>query len=102
MRHQPGRKPHAGVEAQKQVGAWVAAQPDLTLAELQAKLHREAGVVLSRGRVWYLEPVMSFVLASPLESVNDVDDLGLGKAARPRIPLQSVPEEEFARENRSY
>jgi hypothetical protein len=45
---------------------------------------------------------MSFVLASPLESVNDVDDLGLGKAARPRIPLQSVPEEEFARENRSY
>jgi len=54
VRHQPGRKPHAGVEAQKQVGAWVAAQPDLTLAELQAKLHREAGVVLSRGRVWYL------------------------------------------------
>jgi hypothetical protein len=45
---------------------------------------------------------MNFVLASPLESVNDVDDLGLGKAARPRIPLQSVPEEEFARENRSY
>lgn len=52
--HQPGRKPHAGVEAQKQVAAWVRAQPDLTLAEISAKLHREAAVVLSRGRVWYL------------------------------------------------
>lgn len=52
--YKPGRKPQAGVEAQKQVVAWVAAQPDLTLVELQAKLHSEAGVVLSRGRVWYL------------------------------------------------
>jgi transposase len=50
----PGRKAHAGVEAQSQVAAWIAAQPDLTLAELQAKLGSEAGVVLSRGRVWYL------------------------------------------------
>jgi transposase len=54
VRHQPGRKPHAGAEAQKQVVAWVAAQPDLTLAELQAKLSSEAAVILSRGRVWYL------------------------------------------------
>jgi transposase len=30
--HQPGRKPYADVEAQKQVIAWVAAEPDLTLA----------------------------------------------------------------------
>jgi len=52
--YKPGRKPQAGVEAQKQVLAWIAAQPDLTLVELQAKLHSEAGVVLSRGRVWYL------------------------------------------------
>ena len=52
--HQPGRKPHAGVEAQKQVVAWVRAQPDLTLAEISAKLNGEASVVLSRGRVWYL------------------------------------------------
>ena len=41
---------------------------------------------------------MNFVFASPLESVNDVDDLGLGKDARPRIPLQSAPEKEFATE----
>ena len=52
--HKPGRKPQAGVEAQKQVVGWVGEQPDLTLAQLQAKLHSEAGVVLSRGRVWYL------------------------------------------------
>src|SRR5271169_2262858 len=54
MPYKPGRKPNAGVEAQKQVADWIAAQPDLTLVELQAKLHSEAGVILSRGRVWYL------------------------------------------------
>jgi transposase len=54
VRHRPGRKPQAGAEAEKQVVAWVRAQPDLTLAELSAKLKREAAVVLSRGRVWYL------------------------------------------------
>ena len=52
--HKPGRKPEAGVEAQRQVVAWVREQPDLTLVQLQAKLHSEAGVILSRGRVWYL------------------------------------------------
>lgn len=52
--HRPGRKPRVGVEGQKQVVAWVRTQPDLTLAELAAKLNREAAVVLSRGRVWYL------------------------------------------------
>ena len=41
--HKPGRKPHAGVEAQSKVMAWMRAQPDLTLAELQAKLYSEAG-----------------------------------------------------------
>ena len=52
--HQPGRKPRVGAEGQKQVMAWVSEQPDLTLAEIQAKLLREASIVLSRGRVWYL------------------------------------------------
>jgi len=52
--YQPGRKPRVGVEAQRQVMAWVSEQPDLTLAEIQAKLHSEAAIVLSRGRVWYL------------------------------------------------
>jgi len=52
--YRPGRRPHAGVEAQSQVAAWIRAQPDLTLAELRVKLHSEAGVELSRGRVWYL------------------------------------------------
>lgn len=52
--HQPGRKPRAGADAERRVVAWVGSQPDLTLAELSAKLNREASVVLSRGRVWYL------------------------------------------------
>lgn len=52
--HQPGRKPRVGAQTQQQVVGWIRAQPDLTLAELSAKLHQEASVVLSRGRVWYL------------------------------------------------
>jgi len=52
--YQPGRKWRAGAEAQRQVLSWFAAQPDLTLAEIQSKLASEAQVQLSRGRVWYL------------------------------------------------
>ena len=52
--YKPGRRPRVGVEAQRQVIAWVSEQPDLTLAEIQAKLRSEASIVLSRGRVWYL------------------------------------------------
>jgi transposase len=52
--YRPGRKPRADANAQQQVVAWIAAQPDLTLAEIQRKLEDEAAVVLSRGRVWAL------------------------------------------------
>jgi transposase len=52
--HHPGRKPKAGSEVYQQVMGWVQSQPDLTLAELQAKLRAEAGVELSLGRVWHL------------------------------------------------
>jgi len=49
--YQPGRKPHAGAEAQQQVRAWFVAQPDLTLVEVQRKLFCEAGVRLSVAQV---------------------------------------------------
>ena len=52
--HKPGRKPHAGIEAQQQVKAWFVQQPDLTLAEVQQKLLSEAGVSLSLPQVWKL------------------------------------------------
>lgn len=52
--HQPGRKLRAGIEAQHQVKEWLASQPDLTLAQLQARLQNEAGVSLSLGRIWHL------------------------------------------------
>jgi transposase len=52
--HQPGRKWRAGAEGQRQGMDWVASKPDLTLVQLQAKLHTEAGVSLSLGRVWHL------------------------------------------------
>jgi transposase len=52
--HKPGRKPRVGVEQQKLVIAWVASQPDLTLAEIKAKLQTEAGITLGVPRVWRL------------------------------------------------
>ena len=52
--HRAGRKPHAGPEAQQQVGAWIEAKPDLTLAEIQSKLRSEAAVRLSIPQIWYL------------------------------------------------
>jgi transposase len=52
--HRPGRKLRAGAEAQRQVMDWVVSQPDLTLAQLQARLQGEAGISLSLGRIWYL------------------------------------------------
>src|SRR3974390_2468970 len=52
--HRPGRKLRAGPEAQRQVMDWVASKPDLTLAQLQARLNSEAGISLSVGRIWPL------------------------------------------------
>jgi len=52
--YRPGRKPHAGPEAQQQVREWIEAKPDLTLAEIQAKLRSEASVTLSIPQIWYL------------------------------------------------
>jgi len=52
--HRPGRKPRVGKELHPKLLEWVEAEPDLTLAELQAKLQRDAGVSLSVTQVWYL------------------------------------------------
>jgi len=52
--HHPGRKPHAGAEARQQVLVWIRAKPDLTLAEIQARLKSEATVQLSLPQIWYL------------------------------------------------
>lgn len=51
--HQPGRKPRVGPELHPKVLAWVQAEPDLTLAELQSKLRGEAGVSLSLPQIWH-------------------------------------------------
>ena len=52
--HQPGRKLRASAAVQEQVKAWFRAQPDLTLAEVQARLRSAAAVQLSLPQVWYL------------------------------------------------
>ena len=45
--HKPGRKPHAGIDAQQRVRAWFVQQPDPTLAEVRQKLLSEAEASLS-------------------------------------------------------
>jgi transposase len=52
--HQPGRKWRADAGTQRRVMEWVTSKPDLTLAQLQSRLHREAGISLSLGRIWHL------------------------------------------------
>jgi transposase len=52
--HHPGRKLRTGAEAQRQVMEWLASKPDLTLVQLQARLHSEVGLSLSLGRIWHL------------------------------------------------
>jgi transposase len=52
--HRAGRKPHAGAEAQQQILVWMGAKPDLTLAEIQAKLLSLAAVKLSIPQIWHL------------------------------------------------
>ena len=54
IRHHPGRKPHADLEAQQKVAAWIGAKPDLTLSEIQIRLSAEAGVRLSLPQIWHL------------------------------------------------
>ncbi len=54
IRHQPGRKPHADLEAQQKVTGWIGAKPDLTLSEIQIRLSAEAGVRLSLPQIWHL------------------------------------------------
>jgi transposase len=60
--HRAGRKPHAGPEAQQQVKAWIEAQPDLTLAEIQGQLCSQAKVQLSIPQIWRLLRRMSLRL----------------------------------------
>jgi transposase len=49
--HQPGHKLRVNAKAQEQVKAWVRAQPDVTLAEVQVRLQGAAAVPLSLPQV---------------------------------------------------
>jgi transposase len=54
VRHQPGRKRKVGAEVEHEVIHWVRRQSDLTLTEIQAKLHEEAHISLCLSAVWRL------------------------------------------------
>ena len=86
VRHQPGRKPQVGAEGEKQLIAWVRAQPDLTLAELSAKLNRDASVVLSRGRVWYLVRRLGLRLKKSRSTPESATRKPTSSAAKSSLP----------------
>lgn len=50
--HHPGRKPKFTEPVRQQLRSWLQQQPDLTLAELQEQLHRQAGVAVSLPALW--------------------------------------------------
>lgn len=50
--HQPGRKPQLDRGMQERLRGWLQEQPDLTLAELQQRLRREARLQVSRPSIW--------------------------------------------------
>jgi transposase len=80
--HQPGRKWRAGADAQKQVVGWVVSKPDLTLAELQAKLHSEAGISLSLGRIWHLLKKLGLRLKKSHSTLSSVTPRPTARGAR--------------------
>lgn len=54
VRHRPGRKRKVGAEVEREVLNWVRERTDLTLAEIQAKLYKEAQISLCLSAVWRL------------------------------------------------
>jgi transposase len=92
VRHQPGRKRLVGAAIEPQVLQWVRERPDLTLAELQAKLQAETQISLCLSAVWRLvrrlglrlkksRSMPSSVTQKPTSSVASSS---LKKSARPR------------------
>jgi transposase len=54
VRHHPGRKRKVDATVERQVLNWVRERTDLTLEQLQAKLHEEAAISLCLSAVWLL------------------------------------------------
>jgi len=50
--HHPGRKPRLSPEQKQLLVTWLSVHPDLTLAELQAKLQSEQGITMGLPRIW--------------------------------------------------
>ena len=57
-------------EIRQQVGEWMAEQPDLTLHELQSRLHEELRLRASIGRLWSLLREMGLRLKKTLYAAN--------------------------------
>jgi len=54
VRHRPGRKRKVDAAVERQVLNWVRERTDLTLEQLQARLHEEAAISLCLSAVWLL------------------------------------------------
>jgi transposase len=54
VRHHPGRKRKVDAAVERQVLNWVQERTDLTLEQLQVKLHEQAAISLCLSAVWLL------------------------------------------------
>jgi transposase len=54
VRHHPGRKRKVDAAVERQVLSWVQERTDLTLEQLQVKLHEQAAISLCLSAVWLL------------------------------------------------
>jgi transposase len=79
--HQPGRKPRVGAEDRQLVVGWVAAQPDLTLSDIQAKLQAEAGITLGIPRIWRLLRKLKLRLKKSRSTLRNGTRKPTGKSA---------------------
>lgn len=87
--YHPGRKPHVDESTEKRVVQWIQAQPDLTLAEIEAKLLLEAKVRLSRGRVWYLLRKLGLRLKKSRSTPPSGTPKRTGKGEPPTLKLST-------------
>lgn len=87
-----GRPSRVTAEVRSQIQDWFAAQPDLTLVQLQRQLRRQTKIQLSIGRLWQLLREMGLRLkksrSTPRSGTRKRTKSGAGsswrRSARPR------------------
>jgi len=85
-----GRRSRVTVEIAGKISAWFRDQPDMTLVELQQRLHREADLELSIGRLWQLLRQLGLRLkkshSTPRSATPKPTGSGVRSSSKPSAP----------------